>query len=233
MKTYTLILALIIFNTFNCNKKANMKNPFKVIEAYNIEKMKYLLDKGLDVNKKNFWGVSLIEKALKDKIYNIAQVLYQYDADINKIKNNYSDVIFFDNEKQMEDQLFIEVTNSLKIFAKSNNGDRFYGFAFEYRYEYGSILFSLNSIEDFNNTPKEYQDESPKEYNDEKSISELKWNPSDWKYQAFHICNYLVKFNEKIFLSIINKVKDRMKKEQIFNKMKITNDFNIIISNYD
>lgn len=210
-----------------------MEDPFNIIKTHDIDKMKTLLDNGVNVNKKKLFGSTLIEEAMANGVFNMAMILYQYNADIKKVKNMYNDVIFCEDENEIANVLYERTVHAIKEFSKDHKMSKIYVFGYEYRYEYGSILISLNCEEGFKETLKHYQENYPESYNDKESIEGLKYNPGDWSFQDFKSFTILTKENEQKYTETLKKVLNKLNDEKVFDDLNKSDNFSYDIYEYD
>jgi hypothetical protein len=210
-----------------------MGNPFEVIATHDTEKMRSLLDSGLNVNKRRLFGDSLIERAMKDRVFNMVMLLYQRGANIESIRDMYDDLFFCDSQANMEAILLTQTSGIIEKYSEDHAKEQVYVFGFEYRYDYGSVIISLNTRAAFESTLLEYRKRYPKEYKSKSSIESLKYNPGDWKYQALKSLTIITSIRQGAFGEALRNVLRRLTENHAFECIHKTADFRHDIWEYD
>jgi hypothetical protein len=169
-----------------------------------------------------------------------------------------------ERDLQFEESLFKATRDCVHEFGKSNNSEEtFYTFAFDTEIQQNHFGLCLNSLEYYESQLKVWEQKSRTFNYDDKL--QLKFNPGDWKYQAFNKFDFPaikniwdlvvgekidsinrifeeIEFSKSLsqdeidetynfllseFTNSVEKVIRRIKQENIFTNLNITNDFKI------
>ncbi len=74
------VFSLLLQNGLDINHQCEMSGYTRLMEAYNLDRVKYLVSKGADMNIKNNKGETALTKALNDKQYDTAEFLISKGA---------------------------------------------------------------------------------------------------------------------------------------------------------
>ncbi len=210
-----------------------MSDTFSAVQSGDAETLKTLLQKGQSPNKRKLFGKSLIEIAVENRYWNIVLILFQYGANIEKVKYKVNPTSYFTTQTEFEEYVFFVTHQNLLDFYQKHRKVVFNSFCFEYRYEYGSLLLSLDSVSNYEKQVKKYQKENPEKYKCPKEIERLRYCTGNWKYQAANSYNLMVMFSEMEFVQSINRVLLKLKNEKIFEKLMISEDFIAVALEYE
>ncbi|KAF2079410.1 DUF4303 domain-containing protein [Flavobacterium sharifuzzamanii] len=93
---------------------------------------------------------------------------------------------------KLKKQLIDFTIQGVAEFLKNNSSLEFYAFAYDCNAEYAEVNLSFNTMEDFNETLKDYQNGRFSEnYKTDEAIKNLKYNTGDWEYLCFDSINVL------------------------------------------
>lgn len=125
----------------------------------------------------------------------------------------------------------------IQEFLEKNKDEKFYAFAYDVNAETYGIYLSFNTISDFNNKLKLYQNsEYAQLYYDSEQIDRLKYNPGDWKYQNFVSIEFIypAKIKELYDVVLDAHSNDLLNyAEKALSKFKLTNTYQSIPKDKD